>query len=94
MALTQQQLKFVTDLMTLSAQLKKDLNDSEDLKARWFLNSFSGILDADLAAASNPTTNHLTQAKLASAVTALSTFLTAMGDDVSGQQTNWIKLQG
>jgi len=92
MALTTQQQNFCIDLMNYGAQLLAEIQQGESLKARWFNNTFSGIADGDLAAF--PATAHLTQAKLAGAITAIQALLTAFGDDVSGQQINIIKLKG
>lgn len=93
MALTAQQQNFLSDLTTLSADTIELLHRISELKARYFLNGMNTSLqDADLLAL--PTFAHLTAAKVTNAITAITTVETALGDTVSGQQINLIKMEG
>lgn len=93
MALTTQQTNFISELMAWSeAQLR--LRDvGRNLVARWDLNGVLGKLDNEMIQAVS-TFAHLDAQKVVDGVTALQAVNTALGDDVSGQATNLIKMKG
>lgn len=90
---TDQEQNFVTDTMNLSQIILNDRTALENLIARYNNNQFgSSLSDAKLAGLTS--TAHLTLAKIQNAVTAFNALLTALGDDVSGEATNLIKMKG
>lgn len=93
MALTAQESNFITRLQTLSDDTLDLRHRMQEEIARYNGNEFgTSITDADLQEKTD--FQHLTQAKMQSAITALNVVLTALGDDVSGQAINLIKMQG
>jgi len=91
MALTPQQQNFVSELMNLGEVVLQQRATAQNLVSRWNLNSLSGSMSDGDVALIFP---HLTTTEIASAVTALQEVLVALGDDVTGQATNLIKLKG
>lgn len=91
--LTPQQQNFLSELLqTAEAELALR-NKKRELIARWNLNEFAVIFKSD-AIKSNQTFEHLDIDKVVSGITAFEAVLAALGDDVSGQATNLIKLRG
>lgn len=87
----QQDQNFVRELMDIAESVLGDRTVIENLYARWNLNGHSAITTEQLGGI--PEFAHLSQSDLANCVTALNTILTALGDNVSGQATNLIKMR-
>lgn len=91
MALTTQEDKFIQDLTAKALEVRNMQLSFDTLVARWNLNDFFNQLDDADIAVNYP---HLDKSKLANCINALLAVDTALGDDVSGQTTNLIKMQG
>jgi len=93
MALTAQESNFIGRLQQKAAALL-DLRD--DLQREIALYNAEGfgdsITDADLQTVGDY--EHITQAKMLNCVTAVNVVLLSMGDDVSGQAVNLVKMRG
>ncbi len=93
MALTAQESNFIGRLQQKAAALL-DLRD--DLQREIALYNAEGfgesITDADLQTVGDY--GHLTQSKMWNCVTAFDAVLDALGDDVSGQAINLVKMRG
>ncbi len=93
MSLTAQESNFIGRLQQKAAALL-DLRD--DLQREIALYNAEGfgqsITDADLQTVGDY--GHITQAKMLGCITAFSDVLTALGDDVSGQAVNLVKMRG
>lgn len=91
--MTDQEQNFVSRQMDLAADLIGILNRIKLAQAEWNNNDFfNQITDQDLASISGFA--HLTAAKLSNSITAITAVETALGDDVTGQLVNLIKLRG
>ncbi len=93
MALSNQEQNFVSELMALGAELLSVQHDIQTLAARWNQNGLGSSID-DTGLAEISTFAHLTAAEVSSGVTAVQAVDTALGDYVSGQSANLIKLKG
>lgn len=91
MPLTPQKSNFISELMNWSALELQQRAVAQDLIARWNLNAIGSGLDDVTVQAVFP---HLTAQEITDAVVAAQAVLTAMGDNVSGQATNLIKMKG
>ena len=93
MALTNQESNFISRITTIAAQT---LELREQMKEEIALYNAEGfgesISDADLQSVA--AFQHLTQSKMWNVITAFNAVLTALGDDVSGQAVNLIKMKG
>lgn len=90
MALTTQQTNFILEMQTEAAVQLASRDRQRNLVARYTQNDFANtMLDADVIAG----TNGLTKQEIVDGITAFNAVLTALGDDVSGQATNLIKLK-
>lgn len=88
MALTSQRNNFIQNLIDLSDQLLKDEQQIDLLVAEWNLNGYSSMINSDIQV-NYPA---LTITLITNAITAIEAVQTALGDKVSGQQTNLIKI--
>ena len=93
MAMSAQQQNFISDMMAWSEQMLAVRAKGQELVARFNLNSVLSKLN-DQEIAEIELFAHLDSDKVAGAVTALQIIDTALGDNVSGQATNLIKLKG
>jgi hypothetical protein len=93
MALTAQEQNFVSRLQMEAMQL---LDTRDRLRREVALYNAEGfgaaITDEELAALQ--ALAHLTQAEVQNCLTAFSTVVAALGDDVSGQAVNLIRMRG
>lgn len=89
MALTSQRNNFIQNLIDLSDQLLKDEQQIDLLVAEWNLNGYGSMINSDIQVNYPALTNTL----ITNAITAIEAVQTALGDKVSGQQTNLIKIQ-
>ena len=93
MSLTAQESNFIGRLQQKAAALL-DLRD--DLQREIALYNAEGfgqsITDVDLQMVGDY--GHITQAKMLGCVTAINVVLLSMGDDVSGQAVNLVKMRG
>ena len=92
---TAQEQNFIVDMIGLTAELLDLQVRLSAIRARYNQNTFgSTLVDAKFT---DPTVvntmGHLTQAKLTSAISSIDALLTAFGDNVSGNQVNFIKFQ-
>lgn len=88
-----QEMNFVSELMQAGEDILNLRTRLQLLRSRYTLNAFdSSITDQELA--ETPTFAHLTQAELVSGVSAIDAVLNALGDNISGQATNLIRLKG
>jgi len=93
MAMTDQQQNFISEVMTTADEIIKMNNKLDQLIARWNLNdSTTNINNADFNAIA--ALAHLNKTKFSAAITAFQAIQTALGDKVTGQITNLIKLKG
>lgn len=93
MALTQQQSNFISRIQQLAAETLEIRHQMQEEIALYNAEGFGAdITDVELAAI--PAFAHLTQSKMWNCITAFETSLTALGDDVSGQAVNLIKMKG
>lgn len=91
MALTDQQQNLVSDMMIWAEIETAQLDKAHNIVARWNLNDvFNQIDDAEVA----ERFPHLDKGKITEAINAIQAVRTALGDNVSGQVTNLIKLKG
>ena len=93
MAMSAQQQNFISDMMAWSEQMLAVRAKGQELVARFNLNSVLSKLN-DQEIAEIESFAHLDADKITGAVTALQIIDTALGDNVSGQATNLIKLKG
>lgn len=91
-----QQSNFISELMVWADDQLRVRVKGRELVARWNLNGTLGTLgklsNEQLQAIS--AFEHLDVEKVTNAVTALQAVNEALGDDVSGQATNLLKLKG
>jgi len=93
MALTAQQQNFIGELMAWAEIELRQRATGQNLAARWELNGVLAKLD-DASIQALPSFAHLDAQKIIDGVSALLTVNTALGNDVSGQAVNLIKLKG
>jgi hypothetical protein len=90
-ALSSQTANFISELTQLAEELLDKQRQIDILISRWNQNDvFNRIEDADIAAVFP----HLTRAEVANAVTAITGVTTALGDLISGQAVNLVKMKG
>ena len=93
MGLSAQQQNFLSELQQDAESVLAQRNTLREIIARWNLNDFSSIFaTGDIK--ESPTFAHLDKEKVSNAITAFQQVLDALGDDVSGQATNLLKLKG
>lgn len=93
MALTAQESNFITRLQALSTEVLDIRHRIEEEYALYNAEGFGvAITDADLQEVA--AFQHITQSKMWNTITALTAVTTALGDDVSGQAVNLIKMKG
>lgn len=91
MALSVQNQNLITDEISIAADMRALQHRMVDLVARWNLNdAFTQLNDADIAALFP----WLTKSEVSNGIAAFTAVTSALGDDVSGQATNLIKLKG
>lgn len=93
MALTTQESNFISRLQSLSAEILDVRHRIQEEVALYNAEGFGvAITDADLQEVT--AFQHITQSKMWNTITALTAVTTALGDDVSGQAVNLIKMKG
>lgn len=93
MALSKQNEHLIYEIMGLAGQAIDLQNRIRSMRARWDQNDvFNTLTDPDLA--EHPDFSHLTKSELGNAVGALTGVDTELGDYVSGQVVNLLKLIG
>lgn len=93
MAMTAQLQNIVSEIMDMSEEALDLQNREQLLRARWDQNdAFNLLTDQDLA--DIPTFAHLTKSEVANAMGALDDISTALGDYVSGEAVNLVKMKG
>lgn len=93
MALSNQFSNEITRIMQYAEQLLALRQELQLLRTRWDQNDmYNLLLDADIQAVSGFA--HLTKSEVSNAVAAFDAVLTALGDNVTGQAVNLIKLKG
>lgn len=88
-----QQSNFISELMAWADDQLRVRVKGRELVARWNLNGTLGKLSNEQLQAIS-SFEHLDVEKVTNAVTALQAVNEALGDDVSGQATNLLKLKG
>jgi hypothetical protein len=90
MAYTNQMANFIAEMQTEAAVQLASRDRMRNLVARYTQNDFaSTMIEAEIAS----NVPGLTKAEIEGGITAFNAVLTALGDDVSGQATNLIKLK-
>lgn len=93
MALSNQESNFISRMQQLAEETLDLRHRIQEEYALYNAEGFGeSITDVDLQEVS--AFKHITQSKMWNAITALTTVTTALGDDVSGQAVNLIKLKG
>lgn len=93
MPLTTQESNFISRLQALSLEVLDIRHRIQQEYALYNAEGFGvAITDADLQEVD--AFKHLTQSKMWNTITALNAVTTALGDDVSGQAVNLIKMKG
>lgn len=93
MAMTQQEQNHVARAIDLAAQMVHIKQELDVLRAEWDQNDFFNLItDDDLSGI--PAYAHLTQSELAAGLGALTGVRDYLGDYISGQITNLVKLRG
>lgn len=93
MAMTAQIQNIVSEIMSMSDEALDLQNREQLLRARWDQNDvFNELTDQDLL--DIPSFAHLTVSEVANAMGALDDISTALGDYVSGEAVNLIKMKG
>lgn len=93
MALTSQQQNFISEMLSWAETELRQRDIARNLAARWNLNGLLAKLD-DESVQSVAAFEHLDAQKVIDGVSTLQIVVTTLGDDVSGQATNLIKLRG
>lgn len=101
MALSNQFSNEISRIMQYAEQLLALRQELQLLRTRWDQNDmYNLLLDADIQAVDAlgnpkyPSLQHLTKSEISNAVAAFDAVLTALGDNVTGQAVNLIKLKG
>lgn len=93
MALSAQFSNEISRIMQYAEQLLALRQELQLLRTRWDQNDVYNLLtDQDIATVA--TFAHLTKSEVSNAVAAFDAVLTALGDNVTGQAVNLIKLKG
>lgn len=93
MALSNQFSNEISRIMQYAEQLLALRQELQLLRTRWDQNDMYNLLtDQDIASVSGFA--HLTKSEVSNAVAAFDAVLTALGDNVTGQAVNLIKLKG
>lgn len=91
-----QEMTFVTELMQAGEDILNLRTRLQLLRARYTLNGHdnatTGITDGKLSEI--PAFSHISRTELEGGITAIDAVLNALGDNVSGQATNLIRLKG
>jgi hypothetical protein len=93
MALTPQEQNFVSRLQIEAMQLL-ETRDRLRLEVALYNAEGFGAAITDESLAALPALAHLTQVEVQNCLTAFGAVLTALGDDVSGQAVNLIRMRG
>ena len=93
MALSVQNQNFIAEIMQEAESLLSTKSSLERFIARWNLNDmFNTLSDADIAEVG--AFSHLTKSEVSNCISAFEAILTALGDNVTGQSTNLVKMKG
>lgn len=91
MALTAQQQNLISEIQAWADTELAQLDKAQQIVARWNLNdTFNQIDDAEVT----EIFAHLDKGKVTEAINAIGAVITALGDYVSGQAVNLIKMKG